>query len=185
MIHNESGVYILKNCRCAVSWFSGAILSNIRDNNPLLRHLGTLKSKITHIYIIVRVWQTSICKEGADDFIGNPLHTLPLYRNEYEFWELSLSAQNHENFHFLVLLWLQRFLVLGDSHVAGKKYWIISQVVEVIMSKSNEIYQEWPEATSDKFHYFYMWLPQPRVILYNTFCQLLGNNIPKIVDIEP
>ena len=101
MIHNESGVYILKNCRCAVSWFSGAILSNIRDNNPLLRHLGTLKSKITHIYIIVRVWQTSICKEGADDFIGNPLHTLPLYRNDYEFWELSLSAQNHENFLFL------------------------------------------------------------------------------------
>ena len=45
--------------------------------------------------------------------------------------------------------------VLGDSHVAGKKYWIISQVVEVITSKSNEIYHEWPEATSDKFHYFY------------------------------
>ena len=118
MIHNESGVYILKNCRCAVSWFSGAILSNIRDNNPLLRHLGTLKSKITHIYIIVRVWQTSICKEGADDFIGNPLHTpLPLYRNDYEFWELSLSAQNHENFYFLVLWawlndsWLLRFLL--------------------------------------------------------------------------
>ena len=44
---------------------------------------------------------------------------------------------------------------LGDSHVAGKKYWIISQVVEVITSKSNEIYHEWPEATSDKFHYFY------------------------------
>ena len=104
MIHNESGVYILKNCRCAVSWFSGAILSNIRDNNPLLRHLGTLKSKITHIYIIVRVWQTSICKEGADDFISNPLYTLPntyIYRNDYEFWELSLSAQNHENFLFL------------------------------------------------------------------------------------
>ena len=45
--------------------------------------------------------------------------------------------------------------VMGDSHVAGKKYWIISQVVEVITSKSNEIYHEWPEATSDKFHYFY------------------------------
>ena len=74
---------------------------------------------------------------------------------------------------------------MGDSHVAGKKYWIISQVVEVITSKSNEIYHKWPEATSDKFHYFYKWLPQPRVILYNTFCQLLGNNIPKIVDIEP
>ena len=44
---------------------------------------------------------------------------------------------------------------MGDSHVAGKKYWIISQVVEVITSKSNEIYHEWPEATSDKFHYFY------------------------------
>ena len=25
-------------------------------------------------------------------------------------------------------------MVLGDSHVAGKKYWIISQVVEVITS---------------------------------------------------
>ena len=46
-------------------------------------------------------------------------------------------------------------MIMGDSHVAGKKYWIISQVVEVITSKSNEIYHEWPEATSDKFHYFY------------------------------
>ena len=137
MIHNESGVYILKNCRCAVSWFSGAILSNIRDNNPLLRHLGTLKSKITHIYIIVRVWQTSICKEGADDFIGNPLHTLPLYRNDYEFWELSLSAQNHENFYFLVLWWL-RFLLPTTSCTTGKfnyyQYWYHTCILWIVIN---------------------------------------------------
>ena len=42
-------------------------------------------------------------------------------------------------------------IVLGDSHIAGKKYWIISRVVEVITSQSNEIYHEWPKATSDKF----------------------------------
>ena len=40
---------------------------------------------------------------------------------------------------------------LGDSHLADKKYWIISRVVEVITSQSNEIYHEWPKATSDKF----------------------------------
>ena len=74
---------------------------------------------------------------------------------------------------------------MGDSHLAGKKYWIISRVVEVITSQSNEIYHEWPKATSDKFHYSDKWLPQPQVILSNTFHQLCGNNIPKIVDIEP
>ena len=40
---------------------------------------------------------------------------------------------------------------MGYSHLAGKKYWIISRVVEVITSQSNEIYHEWPKATSDKF----------------------------------
>ena len=40
---------------------------------------------------------------------------------------------------------------MGDSHLAGKKYWIISWLVEVITSQSNEIYHEWPKATSDKF----------------------------------
>ena len=38
-----------------------------------------------------------------------------------------------------------------DSHIAVKKYWIISRVVEVITSQGNEIYHEWPKATSDKF----------------------------------
>ena len=47
-----------------------------------------------------------------------------------------------------VMLWL---LAMGYSHLAGKKYWIISRVVEVITSQSNEIYHEWPKATSDKF----------------------------------
>ena len=61
------------------------------------------------------------------------------------------------------------------SQVAGKKYCIISLVVEVITCKSNEIYHSWPPATRDKFHYFYSWLPQPLVILSNTFCQLHGN----------
>ena len=40
---------------------------------------------------------------------------------------------------------------MGDSHIAGKKYWIISRVGEVITSQSNEIYHEWPKATSDEF----------------------------------
>ena len=40
---------------------------------------------------------------------------------------------------------------MGDSHVAGKKYWIISQVVEVIMSKSNDIYHEWPTLANSRF----------------------------------
>ena len=39
---------------------------------------------------------------------------------------------------------------MRDSHIAGKKYWIISRVVEVITSQSNEIYHEWPKATSDE-----------------------------------
>ena len=34
---------------------------------------------------------------------------------------------------------------MGDSHIAGEKYWIISRVVEVITSQSNEIYHEWPK----------------------------------------
>ena len=59
--------------------------------------------------------------------------------------ELVLNSKKH----------CQIEMAMGDSHVAGKKYWIISQVVEVITSKSNEIYHEWSEATSDKFHYFY------------------------------
>ena len=42
-------------------------------------------------------------------------------------------------------------IVMEDSHIAVKKYWIISRVVEVITSQSNEIYHEWPKATSDKF----------------------------------
>ena len=57
---------------------------------------------------------------------------------------------------------------MGESHVAGKKYWIISQVVEVITSKSNEfitsgqtprvinslLLQVITSTTSDNIHYF-------------------------------
>ena len=34
-------------------------------------------------------------------------------------------------------------IVMEDSHIAVKKYWILSRVVEVITSQSNEIYHEW------------------------------------------
>ena len=42
-------------------------------------------------------------------------------------------------------------IVMEDSHIAVKKYWIISRVVEVITRQSNGIYLEWPKAMSDKF----------------------------------
>ena len=109
----------------------------------------------------------------------SPPKTLMVVSNRFT----SLKFKNASNYFQCTIFRNQ--VALGDSHIAGKKYWIISRVVEVITSQSNEIYHEWPKATSDKFHYSDKWLPQPQVILSNTFHQLCGNNIPKIVDIEP
>ena len=61
---------------------------------------------------------------------------------------------------FFLIFMTTAFQSLYGSHksngrfpyrIAVKKYWIISRVVEVITSQSNEIYHEWPKATSDKF----------------------------------
>ena len=64
-----------------------------------------------------------------------------------------------------IAMWLLRyyatnilpFVYLGmrDSHRAGKKYWKLSHVVEVIMNEN--------------IQYFYKWLPQQQVILSKTF----------------
>ena len=72
---------------------------------------------------------------------------------------------------------LNWWMRMGDSHIAGKKYWIISRVVEVITSQSNEFITSGrrPRVINSLLD---KWLPQPRVILSNTFCQLHGNNIP-------
>ena len=75
---------------------------------------------------------------------------------------------NH--FYLVVLALVYHFKLFVSSW-----QWIISLVVEVITCKCNEIYHSWPLATHDKFHYFYSWLPQPLVILSNTFCHLHGN----------
>ena len=61
---------------------------------------------------------------------------------------------NH--FYLVVLALVYHFKLFVSSW-----QWIISLVVEVITCKSNEIYHSW--------------LPQPLVILSNTFCQLHGN----------
>ena len=46
-------------------------------------------------------------------------------------------------------------IVMEDSHIAVKKYWIISQVVEVITSQSDKfIRQVMTSATSDIIQYY-------------------------------